>query len=95
MFGQEGYHDTQRDVCTCIEIANLRDHYSSLISSFYKKYNPEEERSSDEIMDSFFSKHKQVKASEPAYMYSRLYYALHKKYDDAIIRKKSRQKTEL
>lgn len=86
MFGQEGYHETQKDVCMCVEIEDMHDHYTALVTSFYEKHAPEKAANAPELMESFLSKHKEVVGAQPAYKYSKLYYSLHKKYgDDAIV----------
>ena len=88
MFGQEGYHDTQKQVCTCIDKTDMYNHYRSLVSTFYSEYAPEKADDAVELMDKFLSKHSDVSGTQPSYKYSKLYYNLHKKYDDAIVRSK-------
>jgi hypothetical protein len=48
-------------------------------------------------MDKFLAKHTTVPGAQPAYPFSKLYYALHKKYgDSAIVRtKKGKTREEL
>lgn len=90
MFGQEGYHETQKDVCMCVEASDIPEHYRTLVDSFYNTYAPEKASNAPELMQSFLSKHKEVAGAQPAYKYSKLYYSLHKKYGDAIVRLKGK-----
>jgi hypothetical protein len=97
MFGQEGYHETQKDVCTCVETGSMKDHYTALVESFYSIHAPEKLDGAQEAMDKFLAKHTTVPGAQPAYPFSKLYYALHKKYgDSAIVRtKKGKTREEL
>lgn len=95
MFGQEGYHDSQKNGCMCVEVASMREHYTSLVTSFYETHAPEKAPGAVEAMDTFLSKHADVPGAQPAYPYSKLYYTLHKKYgEQAIVRVKGGSRTD-
>jgi hypothetical protein len=69
----------------------MHGHYATLVNSFYETYAPEKAVDAPELMETFLSKQTVVAGAQPVQKYSKLYYTLHKKYDDAIVRTKGKQ----
>jgi hypothetical protein len=94
MFGQDGYHETQKEVCMCVEKEDMHAHYAGLVKDFYETHVPDKAENALELMENFLSKQTVVTGAQPAYKYSRLYYTLHKKYGDNSIVRRGQQKQD-
>jgi len=87
MFGSSGFDQSQQEYCECIPSTSVLPHYTQLITDFYEQYisDPAARKTGAEII----GKHKfgRNTGTEQSPRYSkmdRLYYELHKKYDNAI-----------
>lgn len=108
MFGQVGFSESQEQHCTCIpnsapeltkgssdSLTAEEAHYATLVEDFYNKYGLSEiERNSKETKstptEALVLKYSRGKKL-PLY---RLYYDLHKKYDNAILHTSKRRKMD-
>jgi hypothetical protein len=94
MFGQEGYHESQKDSCMCVDIASMHEHYAALVMTFYDTHAPDKADNAIANMDTYLHKQTVVKGAQPAYGYSKLYYDLHKKYGTTAIAHESARKAK-
>ena len=88
IFGQQGYIESQNEHCMCVPVDDVVDHYTNIVRNFYSLYAPDKADNVDAIMSKYISGEKQ-----PTKLY-RLYYGLHKKYDNAIHHTDGRRKMQ-